>query len=513
MKKVFNGKIDRYHKIPIVDSLEIDEDKDYFYMHVEFSKKPEVLFQIYLIDSNNILRLQHLVGYSKRNISIGKNINECSIGAYPGEICTGTWKLVIVTDNENLKEKTIDYSIEIETTDIKKDDEINFLGEDLWVDLKKENDLLSLNNYDWNRELSKESRWYKGDFHTHSQLSDGKMNNDLYMEIAESMGLDFVVPTEHNILSTGWKCNNKILVIPGIEITFPDGHFNILGASKFPIDMINISKGIDSYDQIVEEILLKKRNKEAIYSINHPVLEFWKWKFNSVELQKVNTIEICNDPTYYLGEESNNKTIKLMDVLWNDGYRIYGIGGSDSHILPTETYYNSEEPSIIGDPGTFVYCNQLTANDILDGVRMGHVYVSRGITLDIDIKVTEGMSDEKSYLPGDEIILDDDDGKITYVVNFKSENIKNSYGDINKIDETLKMLFIENGKIVGELIDNSGEVSFSTTWRKNEFKWLRAEIRTLDNKFIAYVNPVYHGEKVHELKNCGDLFSLVDSKK
>ena len=47
---------------------------------------------------------------------------------------------------------------------------------------------------------------------------------------------------------------------------------------------------------------------------------------------------IVNDPTYEYAKESNEKAIRFLDLLWQEGYRIYGIGGSDSHNLIEERY-------------------------------------------------------------------------------------------------------------------------------------------------------------------------------
>ena len=40
---------------------------------------------------------------------------------------------------------------------------------------------------------------------------------------------------------------------------------------------------------------------------------------------------------------SNEMAVRFLDALWQDGHRIYGVGGSDSHNLIDERY---EEQSI-----------------------------------------------------------------------------------------------------------------------------------------------------------------------
>ncbi|WP_294153721.1 CehA/McbA family metallohydrolase [uncultured Clostridium sp.] len=493
-----------------------DIDKYYKYLNIKFNsyeKKNPVVY-LMLIDSNNVLRLQYRSINSKNNLIISEDSSKCSIGAYPGKIVTGVWKLIIISLEK--KKENQKYNVVIEGLNEFINGDIDKLGEDVWVDYNTENkSLLSLSSYDWNKSFSKERRWYKGDFHTHTILSDGKMTNKLYIKAAKEMNLDFAVCTEHNIVPTGWKRENELLIIPGTEITLEDGHFNILGIRKFPLSLalkkIIENKKYKKYkssneiqENMVKELVSTYRDEKAVYSVNHMLLEFWKWKLLNVELDKFQTIEICNDPTYYLGAESNDKVLKMLDILWNDGYRIYGIGGSDAHILPTETYDNSNERSIIGDPATFIYSNGLIADNIIHSLKKGHAYVSRGIILDIRIEVISSGKSE-TYLPGDEIKITHN-AQIYYSININLENINNEYGKINETHFPLKVCFIENGKRFEKSLSSEGRIDFTAQWKEHEYKYLSVEIREEDGRFRGYINSVYHSYKKHELRTFRDLF-------
>ena len=85
----------------------------------------------------------------------------------------------------------------------------------------------------------------------------------------------------------------------------------------------------------------------------------------------------------------------FLDLLWQEGYRIYGIGGSDSHNLIEERYDGALEPSVAGDPGTYVFSKELTPTKLLQNLRKGHIYVSRYCTLEVEI-----TADGETYLPG-----------------------------------------------------------------------------------------------------------------
>ncbi|MGN0145291.1 MAG: hypothetical protein ACI398_09915, partial [Clostridium sp.] len=169
-------------------------DRDFTYLNLRFiprgNKNP--LTQLMLIDPHNILRLQYRSVNSKKNLAVGKESDKCSIGAYPGTINSGEWKLIIINIDKNRKK--LKYNVIIEASDKLINEDIDKIGDEIWVDYsKEEKDLLSLSCYDWDKCFSKESRWYKGDFHTHTILSDGKMDNELYIDTAKKMNMDFAV--------------------------------------------------------------------------------------------------------------------------------------------------------------------------------------------------------------------------------------------------------------------------------------------------------------------------------
>lgn len=79
------------------------------------------------------------------------------------------------------------------------------------------------------------TKWYKGDFHTHTQLSDGRdLPRSVVEKVIEEQNLDFYIATEHNLfLHTGWP-ETSLMVLPGMEITTGQGHANLFGLTKRP---------------------------------------------------------------------------------------------------------------------------------------------------------------------------------------------------------------------------------------------------------------------------------------
>src|SRR5699024_8388628 len=227
----------------------------------------------------------------------------------------------------------------------------------------------SLNNIDHNQVFQTEKKWYKGDFHTHTIYSDGEMTREENIEMANKQSLDFFVATDHNIVPTSWYDQSNILVIPRTEVTSTLGHFNIINLNTSPFVKNRLR---DMYDEKGTNEIIAQDYGDALISINHPFLKGCPWIYRDTNMGNIDTIEIINDPTYPDNLEATEHALTAWNLLLNDGYKITGIGGSDSHLRPDDHYDGSSEPSLIGDPGTYVYCDELTASNLMNSVRKGY---------------------------------------------------------------------------------------------------------------------------------------------
>src|SRR5437868_12040595 len=97
--------------------------------------------------------------------------------------------------------------------------------------------------------LHTEARWYRGDLHMHTAHSDGHCNSQsgkqvpcpLFqtLEAAVRRGLDFIAITDHNTTSQYNDLRelqpyfDRLLLIPGREITTFEGHANVYGPTAF----------------------------------------------------------------------------------------------------------------------------------------------------------------------------------------------------------------------------------------------------------------------------------------
>ena len=66
--------------------------------------------------------------------------------------------------------------------------------------------------------FSSEYSWFKGNLHSHSTRSDGKLDPPQVVELYRSNGWDFIAFTEHEFYSYWQELNDDFLVLPGIEM-------------------------------------------------------------------------------------------------------------------------------------------------------------------------------------------------------------------------------------------------------------------------------------------------------
>ena len=74
--------------------------------------------------------------------------------------------------------------------------------------------------------------------------------------------MDFYVPTEHNLMHTGW-CKTSLCVLPGIEVTTDKGHMNLFGITEMPEKILEIVKhnGEEIIDTYMDQTIHKQNKR------------------------------------------------------------------------------------------------------------------------------------------------------------------------------------------------------------------------------------------------------------
>jgi MYXO-CTERM domain-containing protein len=217
--------------------------------------------------------------------------------------------------------------------------------------------------------LDDEARWYAGDFHVHTRQSgDADPTIAEAVALAQEVGLDFVVLTEHNT-NSGLTLYGSVqpdypdvLIVPGVEWTTYAGHANAFGATEWVDHKIGV-RGVTT-----EGAIQAYHDQGALFSINHPTVPGENFCIGC-------PWEIAVDPETVDGVEVQSAIWEALDYweqLIDAGSRAPAIGGSDDH-------RGGEGSGVLytplGVPTTMVFAESLSVQAILDAIRDGRTVV------------------------------------------------------------------------------------------------------------------------------------------
>ncbi|OYY64293.1 CehA/McbA family metallohydrolase [Sphingomonas sp. 28-62-11] len=232
--------------------------------------------------------------------------------------------------------------------------------------------------------------WYRGDLHLHTAHSDGACASQsgkrvpcpLFktLEAAAARGLDFLAVTEHNTTSAHAALReaaplfDRLLLIPGREITSFYGHFNIFGVTE-PIDYRITPGGPVTFNSIADRV----HALGGLVSINHPGLPSGEacmgcgWTMPDADLDRVDAVEVVNGGAARLpgGPDGPLSGARLWRQILAGAKPVTAVGGSDNH----DALQAPNELGSIGRPTTVVRAEGLNQAAILAGIRSGRVFV------------------------------------------------------------------------------------------------------------------------------------------
>ena len=425
-------------------------------------------------DPKHRLRAQILDVGKQEWYRISDIIATTSPQAIPGEMIMGDWQLEI----------SIQSAPHSEVSFIWKQDETDLPAHN-YASIKLEDIEEQISH------MSSGPKWYKCDMHTHTTMSDGKMMMRDNQRQAQKMLLDFYVATDHNITPSSWLVGEDLpVVFPGIEVTSPLGHFNLLFANDYIFNHHDLAdmNTPEGFYGIIETI---KTKNMGLFSINHPFLTVWKWLLMDVPLAWVDSIEIINDPTYAANGPANLQTLKFWFGLLSDGHRIPIVGGSDSHLRPDDRYEGSVFPSVIGDPGTYIYSESLQSQDLMASIRQGHVVVSRFGFLNVEFG---------QWMAGDQISEDmiDDTLKIVSTYECTESSIAS------------RVELVLDGEVIESSTRTDNEWDIEKERLNEGYHWLVVTVYDDETgDLLSVTNPLYIGEKEPSLTLWQDALMLV----
>ena len=211
--------------------------------------------------------------------------------------------------------------------------------------------------------------WVAGDMHTHSVHSDGFGTIFENFAAANQAGMDFVVITDHNN-SRGWEdaqiagSQHDIIPIRGNEYTRSLTHALFINAdserdySDLPPVQATCAFRVDS-------------NNQGLVYVAHPfVFGEDSWLMADAWGADIDGIEVWNG-WYSANHISQVSARQRWDELNNEGRRLFGIATTDSHSANT-----------VGAVFTTIYVEQISAEGIIEAMRLGRMYGSNGPVID-----------------------------------------------------------------------------------------------------------------------------------
>ncbi|MEM7346939.1 MAG: CehA/McbA family metallohydrolase [Chloroflexota bacterium] len=338
--------------------------------------------------------------------------------------------------------------------------------------------------------------WYRGDFHAHTLVSpDGHHPPDEFAALAKAEGLDFVSMTDHNLIG-GWDQVMEdigILVMPGVEVTFFEGHWNVfpingeeswlVGLSELYIEKMQVAQNMSNVTKIMKAAVLDNQ----LNSINHPCLPPWAWLFEETDLRDVHCVEIVNDPTFRGSKKHPSNLEATIDAvaMWtrwlNAGHRITAIGGSDYH--GPHSGGGGYNPTI-SQPATYVYASELSVNGIIQGLRQRRAYVARvgqaTFTAETDNQIFDIGQDMRQI-----------NGDVTFS------------GELQAFPQGCTVRIIKNGDTVSETSTEGSatSINYEDSLVPDTPAWYRLEAVKPDGEYQLVTNPIFAGPQMVPTKN------------
>ncbi|MGH9105712.1 MAG: CehA/McbA family metallohydrolase [Acidimicrobiales bacterium] len=205
-------------------------------------------------------------------------------------------------------------------------------------------------------------RWAAGDLHAHSEHSDGSLAVAGLAALARGGGLDYLAVTDHNTVSHFASLPEVserygIYLLPGQEVTTPDGHANCFG----DVGWVDFRQSADAW-------AAQASGRGGLMSVNHPLAEPLGWR------QPMSATVDCVELWHQTWDRRGTGAARF----WASLGRPVPVGGSDFH-RPAQADGSGAERAP-GRPTTWVEVPDDGAapqpGDILEALRRGRVAIS-----------------------------------------------------------------------------------------------------------------------------------------
>lgn len=203
--------------------------------------------------------------------------------------------------------------------------------------------------------------WYRGNTHTHSTESDGKLSIADRFATYHEEGYDFLVLTDHRKVNDVQDYSTSdFLAISGSEV-HPQ---NPYGGATYHIVAINIHEPVNCAKMHPNAVLddIKAQGGEAVlchpYWCGHTVSDF-------LPLRGYFAVEVYNDTCMGIGKGFSEQA---WDDLLDRGGPVFGIAADDAHGITHDCFHG----------WIMVKSPALTLDGIMEALRTGAFYSTLG---------------------------------------------------------------------------------------------------------------------------------------
>lgn len=348
--------------------------------------------------------------------------------------------------------------------------------------------------------LRPEAGWYRGDLHTHTGHSDGSCQPQSRrgeidaatrvpcpvfrtVETAAASGLDFIAVTDHNTTSHAEALRelqigyDRLLLIPGREITTFQGHANVFG----PVAFIDFQVG-SVHAPDMNTVIGQTQARGGLFSVNHPTVPSGEvcmgcgWTVADTDWSGVDAIEVFNGGSIRaLGGQVETllSGIAFWEALLNQGHRITAVGGSDNHdadLLP-------QTPSAIGRPTTVIWADNLSQPELLNGIRAGRVFIDLEGDQARELEYYAEAGGQRAEIGGELTV--------STTVRF-SVRVRGLEGG--------RIEVVRDGSVVEMSLPNLDAADTTQTFDLDIDRartWVRVNVRDAGNRLVLMGNPIY----------------------
>lgn len=234
---------------------------------------------------------------------------------------------------------------------------------------------------------AQKARWFKGNTHTHTTMSDGNATPEFVVNWYHEQGYNFMVLTDHNkfinpdSVRMPQPLRSDFILIPGEEVTGERAiHTTGLNVHRH----VHPGEAYNSKTEVIQSHVDSVRAASGIPILNHPNFLSGAQVSDIFPVERLHMLELFNGHPYVYnyGKEGEHISVEAKwDSLLTKGRRYFAISSDDAH------HYDTYEPKR-SNPGrgwVMVRSRSLTRDAIVNAINIGEFYATNGVILS-DVK-------------------------------------------------------------------------------------------------------------------------------